>query len=45
LRADNTLKPVQSTLPRQHLRSTDAARPLFWNSIPAPRKSAGASAV
>jgi hypothetical protein len=37
LRADDTLKPVESTLPRQHSRYADAARYSVWNPIPAPQ--------
>jgi len=42
LRADDTLKPVESTLPRQHSRYADAARYSVWNPIPAPRMTPGA---
>jgi hypothetical protein len=42
LRADDTLKPVESTLPRQHNRYADAARYSVWTPIPAPRMTPGA---
>jgi hypothetical protein len=42
LRADDTLKPLESTLPRQHSRYADAVRYSVWTHIPAPRMTPGA---